>query len=295
MELSGTPPLDGRGARARRAHAVNLAANLALAGGKVAVGAAAGSPALLAHGLENLADLVSNGLAWLGYRAAAKPPDDDHHYGHHNAEALATVAIGILILGAGLAVIWRVIGGLSATERGLAGLAAIATALASIVVCEGLSRYTARVADTLADTSLRALARDKRSDAMTSGLVLVGVAGSFWGVPWIEPPVAALMGAAIAFLGLRTIREGIDVLMQRVDDPLLRGRLEAVARAVPGVRGVQRVRVLPLGSRYRVDLEIDVDGDLSVREGHQIAEAVEDGVLSVAERVVEVHVHVNPA
>lgn len=295
MELAGGSPPEGRVTRTRRAHVVNVATNLALAGGKIAVGALASSPALVAHGLENLADLVSNALAWLGHRASAKPPDDDHHYGHHNAEALATVGIGLLILAAGLTVIWRVIVGLPATERSLAGAVAIATALASIVVCEALSRYTARVADEVGDSSLRALARDKRSDAMTSGIVLVGVAGSYGGFPWIEPPIAALMGAAIAFLGLRSIREGVDVLMHRVDDMELRGRLEAAARAVPDVRGVQRVRVLPLGSRYRVDLEISVDGELSVREGHEVAEAVERAVLALTERIVEVHVHVNPA
>ena len=202
---------------------------------------------------------------------------------------------GLLILSAGLTVMWRVVVGLPATERSLAGLVAIATALASIVVCEALSRYTGRVADELGDSSLRALARDKRSDAMTSGLVLVGVVSSYGGFPWIEPPIAALMGAAIAFLGLRSIREGVDVLMHRVDDLGLRDRLEEATRAVPGVRGVQSVRVLPLGSRYRVDLEISVDGELSVREGHEIGEEVERAILGTSDRIVEVHVHVNPA
>jgi cation diffusion facilitator family transporter len=281
--------------RAVTAHRVNAGVNLLLAGSKIGIGWASGSTALLANGVENLADLANNGLAWFAHRAAQVPPDEDHHYGHGNAEALATAAIGAIIFAGGGAVIWRALAGASVAEPGLIGALALGVAATSAVVCEALSRWTHRVARALENGPLRALARDKRSDALTSILVVIGVSASLAGVTWVEPPVAALMGVGICWMGLRSLREGVDVLMDRVDDPELRAQLRDLAQALPGVRGVQQVRVHPLGSELRVDMQISVDGELSVREGHTIAHSVERVVLREVSRVVEVHVHVNPA
>lgn len=278
-----------------RGHRVNAAVNLLLAGSKISIGWAAGSSALFANGVEHLGDLGNNALAWLGHRASQAPPDEDHHYGHGNAEALATAAIGTIILGGGLVVIWRAFSGTSVAEPGLLGSLALGVAAASAVVCEVLSRWTHRLAARLGNGPLRALARDKRSDALTSLLVVIGIGASLFGVRWLEPPVAAVMGAGIVWMGLRSLREGLDVLMDRVDDPELRADLKRVASGIPGVRGVQQVRVHPLGSELRVDMQISVEGSLSVREGHTIAHEVERAVLREQPRVVEVHVHVNPA
>ena len=277
------------------AHRVNAAVNLLLASSKIAIGWVSGSSALLANGVENLADLVNNGLAWFAHRAAQVPPDEDHHYGHGNAEALATAAIGGIILAGGLAVIWRAIAGASIAEPGLVGALALGVAAGSAFVCEALSRWTHAVATRLENGPLRALARDKRSDALTSLLVVIGISASLAGVRWVEPPVAALMGLGICWMGVKSLREGIDVLMDRVDDPELRSSLRSLAAEIAGVRGVQQVRVHPLGSELRVDMQISVDGGLTVREGHTIAHAVERAVLREQRRVIEVHVHVNPA
>ena len=122
------------------------------------------------------------------------------------------------------------------------------------------------------------------------GVVAVGLAG----LPWIELAGAVAISLLIARMGWTSVREGFDVLMDRVPDPELRGRIAATAAAVEGVRGVQRVRVHPLGSSYQVDLEISVDGSLTVSEGHAIAHAVADSVRAEHERAGGVQVHVNP-
>lgn len=281
-------------ARIARVHRVNVVANLGLASSKVFVGWLAGSPALVAHGAENCGDLLGLGMAWLGNRVARRPPDEDHHYGHHNAEAIAASAIGLLILVGGLTIVYRAVFEPSATEPGGFGGWAVALAALSVVVCWQVSTYTGKAAQALSSQVLRALARDKRADALTSVVVLLGVLGSRLGLSWAEPPVTALVGVLVCLMGGRSVLEGMDVLMVRAVDPDLRHAVRTSAAAVSGVRGVQAVRIHPLGSTLRVDMEISVDGSLTVVEGHRIAHEVERAVTHEHDRVVQVQVHVNP-
>lgn len=286
---------EARARRSERIQALNAAINVALAASKLTVGIGAGSPALIAHGVENLSDLVGSAVGWLGHRLARRPPDEDHHYGHGHFEALATVAIGALILAGGVTVVWRTIASGAGGSSGAGGYLAMGMAAVSAVVCELVARITRRAASELGSPLLAALARDKRSDALTSLAVVVGVAGSLAGLRWAEPPVAVLIGVWVALMGARSVLEGLDVLSDRVADPGLREELERIAAGVAGVVAVQDVRVHPLGSTYRVELGISVDGDLSVRAGHAIAHAVEREILARRAGAEDVHVHVNPA
>ncbi len=269
---------------------------MALAGGKVFIGLATGSPSLVAHGVENAADLLSNVLAWVGQRIALRPPDEDHHYGHGNAEALTAVVIGVIILGSGLAVAYgaatgRVVGGEASASWSLALAAAALSALA----CEALARFNARAAGEFSSPILRALARDKRSDALTSLVVMAGIAGSQVGRGLADMVVAVGVGVWICIMGCRSISEGLDVLMDRVPDTGMREELRAIAREVAGVEAVGKIRIHPLGTTCRVDMEISVAGRLSVSEGHEIAHEVEDSITRCRQRIVQVAVHVNPA
>ena len=279
-----------------RVHQLNAVVNMALAGGKVFIGLATGSPSLVAHGVENAADLLSNVLAWVGQRIALRPPDEDHHYGHGNAEALTAVVIGVIILGSGLAVAYgaatgRVVGGEASASWSLALAAAALSALA----CEALARFNARAAGEFSSPILRALARDKRSDALTSLVVMAGIAGSQVGLGLADMVVAVGVGVWICIMGCRSISEGLDVLMDRVPDTGMREELRAIAREVAGVEAVEKIRIHPLGTTCRVDMEISVAGRLSVSEGHEIAHEVEDSITRCRQRIVQVAVHVNPA
>jgi cation diffusion facilitator family transporter len=283
-------------ARALRVHRLNGAANVALAALKVSIGLACGSPALVAHGVENAADLLSNALAWLGQRVAMRPPDEDHHFGHGNAEALTAVGIGVIILVGGVGVVFgAATGRMTSGEPGGPAALALGAAALSAVVCEALARYDERAARDLASPILRALARDKRSDALTSLVVIAGVVASHLGLPFADPLVAGGVGLWICVMGARSISEGLDVLMDRVPDVALREELREIAGAVQGVESVGAVHVHPLGTVSRVDMEVSVAGGLTVAEGHAIAHEVEDSITRTNMRIVQVVVHVDPA
>lgn len=280
--------------RVGRIHGLNVLVNVALAGVKVSIGLAAGSGALVADGLNSTSDLLGNLVAWGGYRLSLRPPDEDHHYGHGNAEALAASIIGLIILGAGVAVIWRAFTGQDHTAGGDLGVAALAAASISVGACLWLSGINLREARKSHSQVLTALGRDKRSDALFSLLVVVGIGASLLDLPWIEPMVTVGVGGWVCFLGLESIREGMDVLMDRVTDPSLREALREAAQTVDGVQKADEIRLHPLGSTYRADLTVHVNGALTVERGHEIAQEVEAEVTRRHDRVVQVQVHVEP-
>jgi cation diffusion facilitator family transporter len=249
---------------------------------------------LIADGWHSLSDVVMNVLAWGGYRVSKAPPDDDHHYGHGNWEAVASLLVGLVIIGAGAGIAASVLLSDGEGTEPARGWLAMGVALGAGITKLFLARYTARIGKTLNSPSLIAVSRDNLSDAMTGAIVPVAIGASLLGVTWAEPVCALIIACIVAWMGASSAKEGLDILMDRVE-PSLRGGLEATARQVLGVHGVQRVRVHPLGSEFRVDMEISVDGSLNVTEGHAIAHRVEQAVVDAHDHVVEVHVHVNPA
>ena len=291
-----TPPAvvkDQAQDQAEAAFRIGFFGNTALALSKLGIGWLAGSRALLADGTHSLSDVASNGGAWLAHRFSRRAPDDDHHYGHGKAEAFAGLVVGMLLIVGGLAVIWESNASTIELATGWKAGLALGMAVVSIAANLGLAWLTQRAARSTRSPGLAALARDNGSDALAGALVVLGILGSWWGVGWAEPTAAVLIGAMIAWMGWRSSRDSFDLLMDR-SDPRLRAAIAETAAAVAQVRGVQSVRVHPLGSSHGVDLEISVDGKLTVEEGHRIAHSVERATTTAHSSVQEVHVHVNP-
>jgi cation diffusion facilitator family transporter len=281
--------------RGDRAHRLGLVVNLCLALGKILVGLLTSSPALLADGFHSTADVATNAVAWLSFRVSRRPADSDHHYGHGKAEAVAGLFVALVLLGGGVQLVREAFDTQAPSYLNWQMSAALVTALISIGANEWLAAVTRRSAEELNSHALRALARDNRADSLTSLLVVIGIIVGRQGVPQAEAWVTGLMGLSIAHMGLSSLRESLDVLMDRVADTKIRARIEDLARSVDAVSAVQRVQLHPLGAHYRVDMEISVDGQLSVSKGHAIAHEVERVVTQAENGVVQVAVHVNPS
>ena len=278
---------------AERAFRIGSAGNLVLAGLKLGVGWLAGSASLIADGWHSLSDVGVNVAAWIAHRFSIRAPDDDHHFGHGKLEAFSGLIVGLSLFVAGAAV------GLSAwssegtLETGWKLWLAFSVAVISTVVNGGLARVAALGARASRSAGLAAIARDNGSDALSSALVAIAILAARSGVEWAEPLATVVIGLLIIAIGWRSVSEGFDVLMDR-SDPDLRARLGEVAHGVEGVRAVQSVRVHPLGDHVLVDMEISVDGALTVVEGHEIAHSVESAVTRTHSLVRAVSVHVNP-
>jgi cation diffusion facilitator family transporter len=281
-----------RGA-ARTAHLVGLAVNVALAVLKLTIGTIAGSEALVADGFNSAGDVFATAIAFAGFVYASKPADEDHHYGHGNAESLAGLIVGLGLFATGafifLSCLWSLTHGVPPPPD----QSALWAALATMVTKELLYRYAQRVGLAANSPSLLASARDHRADVLLAGTVALAILAARIGAPIFDPAGAAVVGVYIAVLGLQPIRTNVSTLMDRAPADL-RQRVHDAARAETMVLDVEAVRIHPLGSYYMVDLEIGVDGKLSLEVAHTIAHRVGDLVRAAVPHVHDVKVHVNP-
>jgi len=276
-----------------RTNALGLAANVLLAVMKLVVGTVAHSAALVADGLNSTGDVLATAIGLFGYRFGQRPADSNHPFGHGNAESVAGLMIGGILLATGVIVAIEGVRALLAGPRGAPESVAVVVALVTAATKEGLYRMTSRVGRHLNSPALLASAADHRADVLIALTVAAGIAGSRLGLPWLDPLAAIGVGLWIVRLAVEPIRTNLGVLMDEAP-PGVAEEVAAAAAAHPGVRRVDLARIHPLGPYFVVDMEIAVDPELSLREAHTIAHAVEARVRDRVEHVREVRIHVNP-
>jgi cation diffusion facilitator family transporter len=271
--------------------------NVALAALKLAAGVVGHSAALVADGVESLLDIFSSLMVWGGIRIAARPPDADHPYGHGKAEPLAALVVALAIFGAA----WWI--GVHSVEAILhpqttPHWATLVVLVAVVGVKEFFSRRMMNAGHAMASSALKAEAWHHRSDALTSAAAFVGISIAVLGGKGYETAdawAALAACAVIAYNGFGIARGALLEVMDTAASHDVENRVRAVAEAVAGVRCVEKCRVLKSGLSYLVDIHVHVDGDLPVREGHEIARAVKYALLRSPLAVTDVAVHVEPA
>ena len=280
----------------RRVAFAGAAVNLLIAGAKFAGGVAFSSQALLADAVHSLSDLVTDAALVLGVRFWVSPADDDHPYGHGKIEALVTLVISAALVFAAWelarnAVMSLVRGRSDATP----GALALAVALGSIVLKEIVFIVTRAVARRVRSTALEANAWHHRSDALSSIPVAVAVA-VVWVCPslwWVDAAGALIVSAFVLHVAWKLASPAL----QELTDAQIGSKADAVAAValgVAGVKGVHKPRARRYGSSFQADIHIQVDGSLSVAEGHAIGHAVKEAVVNAGLDVDDVVVHVEP-
>ncbi|MDB6128884.1 MAG: fieF [Verrucomicrobia bacterium] len=275
-----------------------IALNLALAAVKFAGGILGNTYALIADGAESLLDVFSSILVWAGFRVAARPPDADHPYGHGKAEPLAALAVAVVIFGAAG---WIAIHAVHMIVTPHQGPHWFTLPLLAVIVFVKISfsRRMAKAGAVMGSTALDVEALHHWSDAITSAAAFVGIAlaiagGSGWEVA--DDWAALFACVVITFNGVRMFNRAIGDVMDTAVPSKFEDEVRALALAVPGVLALDKVRVRKSGLSHLVDIHVRVNGELSVRAGHDIAHAVKDALLaSSAHTISDVSVHIEPA
>jgi cation diffusion facilitator family transporter len=275
---------------------VGLVCNLLLAAVKGVAGIVGHSQAVLADALHSISDIVTDIAVIFGARLWSAPADDDHPHGHGRIETLITVVIGLVLcmVAVGLAV--RAIRGLREGSAVAPSMVALVAALTSIVVKEALYRWTTLVGRKANSPALVANAWHHRSDAFSSVPAAAAV-----GVALIDPEWAVVdrVGAVVVCLLIlqaawRILRPAIDQLIDAGAPASDRRRIEELAMQVDGVESAHAVRTRYVGSDLAVDLHVEVDGGLSVGEGHAIAVAVRRKLMDEGPNVTDALVQIEP-
>lgn len=281
---------------ARRSVLIGLVVNGGLALVKGTAGVLGGSQALIADAVESLSDMLGSVVVWTGLRVATSPATENHPYGKGKAEAIAAGLIATLLFVAALAIGINAVRGMASAHDPPAAYT-LAVLVMVIVVKEALFRFSRRVGRQTNSLAVQADAWHHRSDALTSLAALAGIAIAVVGGPqWaVADNWAALIAAAVmCFNAYHLARPAVGELTDETPSAELVEEIRRVAFGIKGVKGTHRCWVRKVGFDYFVDLDILVDGSLSVRQGHDLAHQVNDEIVAALPFVRKVMVHVEP-
>ncbi len=275
---------------------VGLWLNLGLALLKIGAGIGAGSQAVLADGIHSLSDLVTDVVVLVGLRYWTAPPDERHPHGHGRIETLVTVFIGCALLAVALGLGYGALAGVRAEGLAAPGWVAFWAALLSLGAKEVLYRWTMVKARETGSAALKANAWHHRSDALSSlpAALAVAVAAVFPEWSFVDRVGAFVVCLFILQAGGKITWPALEQLIDRGATEEQIRRIEEVAMQTGGVQEVHAVRSRYLGQGLQVDLHVLVDPELTVREGHVIAEKVKVRLLELCGSVQDVVVHLEP-
>ncbi len=283
-----------RAAAAARSTWVSVAVNVALSVTQVVVGVYAKSQGLIADGLHSLSDLVSDFVVLFAGHHAKKDADEDHPYGHQRFETAASLALGVILLGVGVGMLWSAAQKLEEPDKVQhVHVAALYVAVLALAAKEALFRYMLAAAKRVKSSMLVANAWHARSDAASSLVVGLGIVGNLAGYPILDPIAALIVGFMVAKMGWGFGWDALHDLMDRaVDDQEVAAIRETLVHT-PGVRAVHDVRTRKMGDMIVVDAHIEVDAAISVEAGHDIAVEARQRVMQ-RHRVLNLMTHVDP-
>jgi cation diffusion facilitator family transporter len=269
----------------------------ALAVLKIAVGMSGHSTAVVADGLESAADVMASGFVLFGLTLAAKPADENHPYGHGRVETLTGLLIGLVLMVGGALISWNSIRRVGQPHELLRAYV-VWPLVISIAAKTGLAALKFRFGRTLQSDALTADAWNDATDTISALAALAAVGLTLTdSVRFAEADRYGgfAVGLIVISAGIRVVRETSMQLMDTMPDARLIGQIREAAFAVKGVRGVEKCFARKTGFKYHVDLHLEVDPEMTVRQSHQLAHQVQLNILARLEWVADVLVHVEPA
>lgn len=279
-----------------RSTLIGIFTNLILALIKGITGAVGNSYALIADAIESLSDVITSIVVYSGLRIAAKPPDDNHPYGHGKAEPMTAAVVSIALFIAAAVIIIQSINEIITPHKAPAAFTLYVLA-GVIFIKEGLFRFVFKVGENIESGAVKSDAWHHRSDAITSAAVFVGISIALVGGDGYESAddwSALIASFIIIFNAYRLFQPAVKELMDSSPSPEIENKIRTNALLVEGVIALDKCRIRKMGFDYYVDLDIIVDGEISVRTGHKIAHKVKDQLTKSIPEIANVLVHVEP-
>src|SRR3954470_11008267 len=295
-----TPP-QSHVLRSIRAAQAGVATNAVLAMAKITAGVVGSTYALIADGVESLADVASSLIVWGGVALGARPADDNHPYGHGRAEALAAAVVSVMMLAAAIFVATEAILEIRTPHR----FPARWTLVFLVVVVAVKAMLAHRVSIISAESGSTAVAADAShhlSDAITSAAAFIGISAAllgrhFGGGPrWAAADDWAALGSSlvIARNGITMAFAALHDLMDRSPGEPVLAPLREAALGVPGVCAIEKLAARRVGTGYRVTVHVQAAPELSLADAHSLGGRVKHAMSNAGLRIDSVLVHMEP-
>ena len=262
--------------------AVGTVVNVLLTIFKFVAGFVGRSSAMVADAVHSLSDLVTDAIIFIFVKAASKPIDRDHEYGHGKFETLATLIVGCILILVGVGIMIAGVKDCIDFFQGNKGehprLIALIAAILSIVLKEGVYRYTIQRGKKIDSPILIANAWHHRSDSFSSIATLIGVAGAmFLGEKGLilDPLAAILVSFYICKSGYDVVKPSIDELLEKALPIETEKEIRQILKSVEGIQGVHLLKTRKIGSKLAIEAHTLMDGQISLNDAHKIATSAE--------------------
>jgi len=273
-----------------------VAVNLFLTVVKFITGYMGSSQAVIADAVHSLSDMTTDLAVIFGVRYWVAPADEEHPYGHRRIETLITAVIGIILTAVAVSIGYKAISTIRDVHIRQPGWIALLGALFSILLNEGLYHWTVLIGKRTKSTAVIANAWHHRSDALSSIPAVVAVSLAI-----MSPKLAFIDHIGAIIVSMFILKVSWDIVYPAFQELSDSGaprkeleQIELIAIGITGVKLVEAIRTRRCGDGIFVDLHIQVDGDMSVREGHNIAGAVKGNLIQKGPNVHDVMVHIEP-
>ncbi len=274
-----------------------ITGNVLLSIFKLLAGIIAHSNAMISDAIHSASDVFSTVIVLIGIKLSSKNPDKEHPYGHERLECVAAVVLSMILLitglGIGMEALKTILHG-DYRNLQVPGILALVAAIVSIAAKEGMYWYTRYYAKKIDSSALLADAWHHRSDAISSIGALVGIAGARLGYPIMDSLASFVIFIFIVKAAYDIFKDAIDKMVDHSCDESTETKLRDCVRKNENVLGIDLLQTRIFGNKIYVDVEIAVDGTMSLQEAHGIAEAVHDSIEKNFSKVKHIMVHVNP-
>lgn len=279
---------------AKKSTLISVVINILLASAQIIVGIFSGSSGLIADGIHSLSDLFSDFVVLFANHHSGKIADEDHHYGHQRYETAASLFLGLSLLAVGLTMLWnaghKIIFPVVAIQI---QIQALWVAVFALFAKEILFRYMLMVAKKVRSSMLVANAWHARSDAASSFLVAIGIIGALLGYPVLDSVGALIVGLVITKTGWKFAWDSLHDLMDRSIAEEEVTKIRELILTTPKVENCHDLRTRKMGDMILVDVHIEVDGKMTVKEGHEISSEIRNRIVAEFP-VLNVMIHIDP-
>ncbi len=277
----------------------SLYGNMFLVVLKIIGGFLLNSTALLADGVHSISDLISDVFVLLGIKHSHKPADDDHPFGHGKFEYVLSLFLGLSIIFIAIELAINVIQDWSSVET-VPGFGALLLVIFVIVFKFFLASYLIKSGKTMDSQVIQASGKESLTDVVSSTVVLLGIAlvimGDHLNIDWMKrgDNVASIFIALfIIRMGVMIAKDAVVSIQGKSVKKEIVNQYRYCIEDVDGVIKVDHLDLIAYGPYYQAIVDIRVSGDITVKEGHDIAHEVETNLLN-NEKICHVSVHVNP-
>lgn len=282
---------------ANKVSVISIVVNIALSAFKLAAGIIANSTAMISDAIHSASDVLASFVVIIGIGLATKESDKEHPYGHERLECVAAIILSMILMitgiGIGSSAAKTILTGSSADIE-IPGILALIAAVTSIAVKEAMYWYTRYYAKKYDSGALMADAWHHRSDALSSVGALIGIVAARLGYPVADPIASLVIFVFIVKASIDIFRDAVDRMVDRSCDDETEEEICKIVRSNEDVIAIDMLQTRMFGNKIYVDIEIRVDGSLSLREAHAIAEAVHDDIEDKFSKIKHIMIHVNP-